>query len=120
MDLEQERNDIGIHDYRRCRVHQSATGREPSLRSARIRATNSSAWTTSQLGAGWVGETAGRHPIERLNGLGSIMFANRGRLLFLANDSGLLAAALDRAGSASPPEAFTYAAGFRHLRERPT
>ena len=34
---------VNIHHYRRCGVHQSATGREPSLRSARISATNSSA-----------------------------------------------------------------------------
>ncbi len=75
-------------------------------------------WTTSQLGAGWVGETAGRHSVERLDGLGTLMFAIRGRLLFLANDSRLLAATLDRVGTAAPAEAFTYAAGFRHSRER--
>ncbi len=76
-------------------------------------------WTTSQLGAGWVGGTIGRHSMERLNGLGTLMFANRGRLLFLSNDSRLLAAVLDRAGTTAPTGAFTYAAGFRHLRERP-
>jgi hypothetical protein len=41
MRLEQKRNDIGIHHYRRCGIHQRATGRELSLRSARMRATNS-------------------------------------------------------------------------------
>src|SRR5262249_46575077 len=41
--LEQKRDDVGIHNYRRCGVHQRATGRDPSLRSRRIKATNSSA-----------------------------------------------------------------------------
>jgi hypothetical protein len=70
------------------------------------------------LGAGWAGGSAGRHPIERLDGLGALMFAIRGRLLFLSNDSRLLAATLDRVGTASPAGAPTYAAGFRHVRER--
>ncbi|MGA2119041.1 MAG: hypothetical protein ABSH56_30360 [Bryobacteraceae bacterium] len=77
-------------------------------------------WTTSRLGAGWAPGTAGRHAVERLDGLGILLFASSGKLLFLANDSGLLAAVLDRAGT--KPQAgdggVTYAAGFRHLRER--
>jgi hypothetical protein len=76
-------------------------------------------WTTSELGAGWVSSTAGQHPIERLDGLGTLMFANRGRLLFLSNDARLLAAVLDRVGIRPPAGALTYAAGFRHLREQP-
>lgn len=76
-------------------------------------------WTTSQLGAGWVSETSGQYPIERLDGLGTLAFANRGRLLFLGNDVPLLEAALDRTGAALPSGNLTYAAGFRHLRERP-
>jgi hypothetical protein len=76
-------------------------------------------WTTSQIGAAWVGDTSGRHPIERLDGLGTLLFTSRGNLLFLADDSALLAAALDRAPAASPAQALTYAAGFRLLRERP-
>lgn len=75
-------------------------------------------WTTSQLGAGWLRGTAGRHSVERLDGLGTLLFATRGRLLFLANDAGLLAATLDRVGTAAPAGAFTYAAGFQHSRER--
>lgn len=75
-------------------------------------------WTTSQLGAGWVTGTTGRHSIERLNGLGPLLFANRGRFLFLSNDSRLLAAVLDRAGAPPATGTFTYAAGFRHVRER--
>ncbi|MGP8245669.1 MAG: hypothetical protein ACLQVN_14270 [Bryobacteraceae bacterium] len=75
-------------------------------------------WTTSQLGAGWVSGRSGRHPIEQLDGLGTLLFAASGELLFLSNDSGLLAAVLDRAGTRPPEGAVTYAAGFRHLRER--
>jgi len=76
-------------------------------------------WTTSQLGAGWVAGTAGRHPIEHLDGLGTLVFANSGQLLFLSNDTRLLAAVMDRAATTPPVGPFTYAAGFQHLRERP-
>jgi hypothetical protein len=77
-----------------------------------------SLWTTSQLGAGWVAGTAGLHAVERLDGLGRLMFANRGKLLFLSNDANLLPTLLDRVGSSPVTSAFTYAAGFRHARER--
>jgi hypothetical protein len=75
-------------------------------------------WTTSQLGAQWVASTSGAHSVQRLDGLGSLLFVTRGRLLFVSNDSWLLASVLDR--TRVPPAAgvFTYAAGFRHLRER--
>ncbi len=76
-------------------------------------------WTTSQIGAGWITDTSGRHPLERLDGLGTLFFANRGRLLFLGNDAALLTAMLDRSATAASPGGLSYAAGFRHLRERP-
>ncbi|HTX37221.1 MAG TPA: hypothetical protein VME43_19465, partial [Bryobacteraceae bacterium] len=76
-------------------------------------------WTTARLGAGWTSATAGRHPIERLDGLGRLMFATEGRRLFLSNDAAMLAEVLDRAGAAGSPAGLSYAAGFRHLRERP-
>ena len=75
-------------------------------------------WTTSQLGAGWVSGTAGRHPIERLDGLGALTFAVSGRLLFLGDGARLLAAVLDRAGASASTGALDYAAGFRHSLER--
>ena len=75
-------------------------------------------WTTSQLGAGWVSGTSGRHPFERLDGLGALMFAVRGRLLFLGNDLRLLSAVLDQAGTSPANVALTYAAGFRRSREQ--
>ena len=75
-------------------------------------------WTTSQLGAGWVSGTSGRHTVERLDGLGTLVFAVRGRLLFLGSDLRLLTAVLDQAGTSPANAALTYAAGFRHLREQ--
>jgi hypothetical protein len=74
-------------------------------------------WTISRLGAGWVPGTAGRHSIERLDGLGTLMFTVHGPLLFLGNDPRLLATVLDRIGTKPANAALTYAAGFRHLRE---
>lgn len=75
-------------------------------------------WTTSQLGVGWVSGTSGRHTVERLDGLGTLVLAVRGRLLFLGNDLRLLSAVLDQAGTSPANAALTYAAGFRHARER--
>jgi hypothetical protein len=75
-------------------------------------------WTTSQLGARWISGTAGRHSVERLDGLGGLMFANRGKMLFLSNDATLLAGLLDRTGVSPVTSAITYAAGFRHSYER--
>jgi hypothetical protein len=47
-----------------------------------------------------------------------LLFANRGQLLFLSNDSGLLAIVLNRLGATPFTGTLTYAAGFRHSRER--
>jgi hypothetical protein len=96
----------GVEDWDRDAVRASLTDAAGKL------------WTTSQLGAGWASGTAGRHPVERLDGLGTLLFANSGRLLFLGNDAGLLASVLDRLGEKPATGAFDYAAGFRHLRER--
>lgn len=75
-------------------------------------------WTTSQLGAQWITATSGGHSVQRLDGLGSLLFATRERSLFVSNDSRLLASVLDRAAVPLAAGVFTYAAGFRHLRER--
>jgi hypothetical protein len=75
-------------------------------------------WTVSAIGAGWTSATFGRQSAERLDGLGTLLFATRGPLLFLGNNPALLSAMLDRAGSTSAAAPATYAAGFRHLRER--
>jgi hypothetical protein len=96
----------GLEDWDRDKVRASLTAAAGKL------------WTTSQLGAGWISGTVGRHPIERLDGLGALVFANRGRLLLLGNDSGMLASVLDRIGDKPITGALDYAAGFRHSRER--
>jgi len=74
-------------------------------------------WSTSQLGARWVAGTEGQHPVKRLNGLGVLIFAASGRLLFISNDVRFLTAVLDRRGAKAPSATLVYAAGFRHLRE---
>ena len=75
-------------------------------------------WSTGGLGARWTNGTAGAHTVERLDGLGTLLIAERGRLLFVANDAALLAAVLDRAATMPTQDTVTYAAGFRHARER--
>jgi hypothetical protein len=75
-------------------------------------------WTTSQLGAGWTTDTSGPQPLDRLDGLATLVFANRGPLLFVSNDRALLQSVLARAGTAPSTTPYVYAAGFRHQRER--
>jgi hypothetical protein len=75
-------------------------------------------WTTSHLGAGWTSSTVGRHSLDRLDGLGGVFVASDGPLLFLGNDAALLAAVLDRTGAPAATTPISYAAGFRHTRER--
>lgn len=75
-------------------------------------------WTTSHLGTGWTVNTAGRHSFERLDGLGTLLVASEGRLLFLANDASLLSSVLDRTGVQAATTLNSYVAGFRHTRER--
>ncbi len=73
-------------------------------------------WSTSQLGAGWTAD--GSTPeLDRLDGLATLVFANRGNLLFISNDARLLESVLARSGTAAPGTSYTYAAGFRHSRE---
>ena len=75
-------------------------------------------WTTAQLGAGWTAGTAGSHAVDRLNGLATLFVTVRGPRLFLANDSAILAAVLDRTAARPVAGPLSYAAGFRLARER--
>ena len=59
-----------------------------------------------------------RLPSGQLNTLGSLLFAIEGRRLFLANDSALLLATLNRRGIAPLPRGPAYAAEFHAARER--
>jgi hypothetical protein len=95
-------------------------------------------WTKAHLGLRWIDTQVGaqKQTISHLEGLETIAVAERGRLLFIANDLTLLAATLDaaatpsaaaaqpNAAAAAPASApgldahSTYAAGFRHGLER--
>jgi hypothetical protein len=83
-----------------------------------IRALVGPVWTKSNLGMRWIDARVGTEDVSRLEGLERVAVAERGALLFLANDPELLAAVLD--ASAKPPAAVegAYAAGFRHAVER--
>jgi hypothetical protein len=75
-------------------------------------------WTKAHLGMTWVESRAGAEVISQLEGLEPIAIAERGRLLFVANDPALLAGVLQ--GMSRPAAAMpgTYAAGYRHALER--
>lgn len=76
-------------------------------------------WTTSRLGAAWTSSNLAQYSVNRLDGLGNLLFVNRGDLLFVSNDLQLLTATVNRAGAApGNTTPLTYAAGFRHARER--
>ncbi len=75
-------------------------------------------WSTSGLGVGWQPVTLGQRQAERLDGLGSLLFAIDGTRLFLANDAALLQATLARIGTAPLPSGPSYTAEFRHAREQ--
>ena len=75
-------------------------------------------WTKSGLGLRWsTGQIRGQ-AISQLDGLEPLALAERGPLLFIANDVELLARVLE--SSARPATAVDggYAAGFRHGQER--
>ena len=100
-------------------VLRAASGWDP----ASVRTTLSDAaaklWTTSRVGAAWTSSNLAQYSVNRLDGLGNLLFVNRGELLFVSNDLQLLTTAANRFGAA-PANAtpLTYAAGFRHARER--
>jgi hypothetical protein len=71
----------------------------------------------ARLGAGWSTSNLAGYTVNRLDGLGSLMFANRGLLLFISNNMALLTAVVNQGGATSPITTLTYAAGFRHERE---
>jgi hypothetical protein len=86
-------------------------------------------WTRAHIGMKWVEARVGAQAISRLEGLETIIVAERGHRLFVANDLALLGAVLDNAArpaSAAPAASATtagapqsvYTAGFRHGLER--
>jgi hypothetical protein len=95
----------------------SSPWEEGEIRSA-LSAATGALWTVSGIGANWTTATLGRRSAARLDGLGSILFSVQGSMLFVGNDARLFAGVLDRVGSPPAGTPATYAAGFRHTRER--
>jgi hypothetical protein len=83
-----------------------------------IRAAVEPVWTKAGLGMRWNEVRAGVQTFSQLEGLEAIAVAERGRLLFVANDPALLALMLDAVARPSLAVRGAYAAGFRHALER--
>ena len=75
-------------------------------------------WTKARLGMRWNEVRAGAQTFSQLEGLEPIAVAERGRLLFVANDPALLASVLDAVPKPSLALRGAYAGGFRHALER--
>ena len=94
-----------------------ALGPQGAARDA-IRAAIEPVWTKARLGMQWNEVRAGAQTFSQLEGLDPIAVAERGRLLFVANDSALLASVLDGVPRPSTALRGAYAGGFRHALER--
>jgi hypothetical protein len=75
-------------------------------------------WTKAHPGTRWVESRDGTQAFSRLEGLDRLAVAERGTLLFVANDPALLTAVLDAASKPAIAVDGAYAAGFRHALER--
>ena len=75
-------------------------------------------WSTSRLGVEWRQIALGGHSVQELNGLATLLLAIDGNRLYIANDSALLLATLNRSGTAPVQSGPSYAAEFHHSRER--
>jgi hypothetical protein len=75
-------------------------------------------WSTSRLGVEWRQIAMGAHSAQDLNGLATLLFAIDGNRLYLANDSPLLFATLNRTATPPVQSGPAYAAEFRHASER--
>jgi hypothetical protein len=86
--------------------------------------TGRAAWNGDRLkqaiGGEWTEQARGGHTIFRDAGLRQVAFSADGPLLIIANDGDLLLRMLDRQSNAMPAFNATYAAHFRHERERTT
>jgi hypothetical protein len=75
-------------------------------------------WTKAHIGMHWNQVQVGGQTLFELEGLEHLAVAERGRLVFAANDSAWLAAVLGSASSPAVAMEASYAAGFRHNLER--
>jgi hypothetical protein len=83
-----------------------------------VRALVDPVWTKAHLGMRWIDARIGTQTFSRLEGLDVVAVTERGGLLFVANDTALLAAVLDAMPRPAIALEGTYAAGFRHALER--
>jgi len=70
------------------------------------------------IGGDWSTQVRGTHTIYRAGGLGQVTFATEGPVLIVANNADLLQSMLDRRTNGPSSLNATYAAHFRHDRER--
>jgi len=75
-------------------------------------------WTTSRLGLQWAERRRNAQEYHELDGLARLAVAARGRLLFVSDSADSLLASIEKLSSPALPVTGTYAAGFRHARER--
>ncbi len=75
-------------------------------------------WTTSRLGAEWAEVNRGNVRYFALNGLVPLAVAVEGNRMIVANSPQLIERLLSRTNAPLPSNIGTYAAGFRHERER--
>jgi hypothetical protein len=83
-----------------------------------IRAAVEPVWAKAGLGVRWNEVRAGAQTFSQVEGLEAAAIAERGPLLFVANDAVLLASMLDAVPSPSLALRGAYAGGFRHALER--
>ena len=83
-----------------------------------IRAAVEPVWGKAGVGLRWNEVRAGAQTFSQLEGLEATAVAERGPLLFVANDPALLASMLDAVPSPSLALRGAYAGGFRHALER--
>jgi hypothetical protein len=79
-----------------------------------VRALVDPVWTKAHLGMQWIDTRVGTQMFSRLEGLETVAVAERGRMLFVANDPVLMGAVLDAASKPAIALEGAYAAGFRH------
>jgi len=72
-------------------------------------------WTTSGLGAKWVGQGSGETASYQLDGLTHLAMAARGHVLVVGTGNDPVVAVLKRISSTPEKDSGVYAAGFRHV-----
>jgi len=75
-------------------------------------------WTASRLSLRWAERRRNAQEYHEIDGLARLAVAARGRLLFVSDSADALLALVERLSSPALPVTGTYAAGFRHARER--